>query len=135
MGLGNTNKKRYRKKLIQVFALLDKELSHHDIMAHTDKWKYGLSTNQLSNILAKDEAFERAGTTLSANHGEREQNWVVNTYVLSPVGIEIAETLPLASWCKTCEATILYGSRERRSVQGNCRVCYLEHKRQERRGE
>ncbi len=121
-----TNKSRYRKRLIQLFAMLDKPLSHHDIMELNPQ----CTTNELSNILSMDEAFEFHQSIRSATRGSISDAWCVNSYVLSPIGIELAKQFPPAKVCEKCSLTILYSYEKGKRII--CESCYSKSKREQR---
>lgn len=133
MGIGDTNKTRYRRKLIQLFALVDEEMSHHDVLKFTDTWKHGLTSSELGNILSKDGAFEETGTVLSGGRVGKASNWRVNTYVLSPTGLDEADGLADARWCVGCSTTVLFGVHQGRTANDYCRSCYLLKMKEKRR--
>ena len=110
--------------------MADEPLSHHEIITYTQQWKHGIPTTILSNILSKDEAFEIYGTVKSSNAvGGSQENWTVNTYILSPIGLELAATFPDATACPVCKETILFTTAK----PPMCRSCYLRKKEEERK--
>ena len=127
--------KKYRRKLIQLFALIDEEMSHHDVLEFTANWTQGPTSQQLGNILSKDSAFEETGTVLSGGRLGKAGNWRVNTYVLSPLGLDEADNFANARWCEGCKTTILYGVHQGRTANNYCRSCYLLKMKEKRRGE
>jgi phenylpropionate dioxygenase-like ring-hydroxylating dioxygenase large terminal subunit len=127
--VGSSRRTRYKRRLIQLLDMADEPLSHHEIITYTQQWKHGIPTTILSNILSKDEAFEIYGTVKSANALGSQENWTVNTYILSPIGVELAATFPGASACPVCKETILFTADK----PPMCSGCYLKKKEEERK--
>lgn len=127
--VGSSRRTRYKNRLVQLLNMVDEPLSHHDIADYTLQWKHGISTVVLSNILSKDEAFEIYGTVRSGHRVGSTDGWVVNTYILSPVGLELAAALPTAEPCKVCNETIIFTAKK----PPMCRSCYMKRKEEERK--
>lgn len=126
--VGSSRRTQYKRRLIQLLDMADEPLSHHEIITYTQQWKHGIPTTILSNILSKDEAFEIYGTVKSSNAVGSQENWTVNTYILSPIGLELAATFPDATACPVCKETILFTADK----PPMCRGCYLKKKEEER---
>jgi hypothetical protein len=125
--VGSSRRTRYKNRLVQLLDMVDRPLSHHEIIDYTVQWKHGISTVVLSNILSKDEAFEIFGKVKSAKTVGSSDCWDVNTYILSPIGVELAASLPTATPCKGCNQTIIFTNEKR-----PCSACYIKKKEEER---
>ena len=124
---------RYHRRLLQLFAMHDEPLSHHDILTLTNNWKHGLTSPQLANVLSKDPAFEFYDVVKSGRNVVTSQNpdgYDVNRYLLSPLGEELAAKYPPAIRCEGC-SDIIYSDAIQRK-QRHCGPCYMQKKREER---
>jgi hypothetical protein len=115
-------------KIIDFFRRFDRPISHHEILQHTRTWKWGVTTQQLSNILSKCKHFTCVGTTSSSMRSVGAGGpYQVCIYILSNSEQEPIEV----KRCITCDDELLRNQKTR------CKTCYLTWRREERakRGE
>ena len=125
---------QYHRRLLQLFAMHDKPLSHHEVHEMTKEWKNELTSSQLSNVLSKDEAFEfydiiRSGGSMSTKD---PTGWDVNRYVLSPIGEELASLYPTAVRWVDCQKT-LFTAALCAKESPVCGSCVIKRKLEEKR--
>jgi hypothetical protein len=83
-----TKNKRLRRWVVCILGEATDAMSHDEILRVVNSTtKHGMTSPQLSNILSKDEAFERVGESITTDiMGTR---YTTLTYVLSPTGEEL----------------------------------------------
>ena len=82
--------KRARRVLIMMLGKAEAPMSHTDILnTFNQTTKHGITTSQLANALARDEAFEDAGRDEAASL--TGSTYTVKSYTLSERGLELFE--------------------------------------------
>jgi len=114
---------KYKAALIQLFMSVSRPLTTCEIKDHTNTWRHGMTSNELSNLLAKDQAFAQSGTVMSAGFGGR---YPVALWVLNQSEVENMKISPLKT-CNDCGVSIQATGRP------TCGKCYLSKKQKERR--
>ena len=115
---------KYKAALIQLFMSVSRPLTTREIKDHTNTWRHGMTTKELTNLLAKDSAFDQSGSTMSGGLGGR---YPVALWVLNQSEVEDMKISPQKT-CNNCGAVATnIGSRL------TCGKCYLAKKQRERR--
>ena len=126
---------QYHRRLLQLFAMHDRPLSHHEVHEMTKEWKNELTSSQLSNVLSKDEAFEfcdiiKSGRSMTSS--KDPTGWDVNRYVLSPIGEELALLFPSAVRCVDCQK-ILFTAELCAKESPVCGSCVTKRRLEEKK--